>query len=98
MIIKRYGGIPGTQKGHLYDPRDIAVDRHGYILVPCYNSGKVVLLTSKLRFVKDVSIPTSANIGAINTICLDECRGRLYVSDEDKETISVFQFGNSDPT
>ena len=80
----------GSGPGKLGGPCDLALDRNGNVLVSCFGSNKVVLLNSKLEFVKDF-IPTSANIRNNDRICLDEERGYLYVADCDERTISVFE-------
>ena len=89
-LISSYGGKAGSNVGHLQNPRELAVDRNGFIFVTCVDDNKVTLLNSKLEFVKYI-IPPSANISHGLTIYLDEFRGRLYVSDFTKNTLSVFE-------
>ena len=89
-LLKSYGGASGSGPGQLDNPRDVVVDRRGFVFVTCLYGNKVVLLNSELEFVKDI-IPTSANIRFIDTICLDEYRGVLYVSDNARRTMSVFK-------
>ena len=90
QLIASYGGIAGSGLGQLNKPRQLAVDRNGFIYVACVEDNKVPLLNSKLEFVKYI-IPSSTGINHIFMIYLDEQRGKLYVSDFDKDTLSVFQ-------
>ena len=78
-LIRHYGENAGSGTGQLDGPRELAVDRTGFVFVTCVNSGKVVLLDSNLKFVKDI-IPASADLKNPYTVCLDECRWNLYVS------------------
>ena len=89
-LISSYGGKPASNVGQLQNPRELAVDRNGFIFVTCVDDNKVTLLNSKLEFVNYI-IPPSANISHCLTIYLDEFHGRLYVSDFTKNTLSVFE-------
>ena len=89
QLSRSYGGVRGSGDGQLDDPRELVVDENGFIFVSCFAGSKVVLLNSKLEYVRDI-IPASANIRCINRICFDEYRRKIYVSDYNRKTISVF--------
>ena len=89
QLIRSYGGVRGSGEGQLDDLRELVVDGSGFIFVSCFAGSKVVLLNSNLEYVRDI-IPASANIRCINRISFDEYRRKIYVSDYNRKTISVF--------
>ena len=89
-LISSYGEKAGSRVDQLKNPRELAVDRNGFIFVSCVDDNKVPLLNSTLEFVKYIS-QLSAVISECLALFLDEFRGRLYVSDFQKNTLSVFE-------
>ena len=89
-LIKSYGGNAGSGEGRLNNPRQLAVDRNGFIFVVCLDYNKCTLLNSNLEFVRYI-IPASANINKFFTVFLDEYLGNLYVSDFAMNTLLVFK-------
>ena len=89
-LINYYGRKTGSGEGQLYSPRQLAVDRNGFVFVTSMDGGKVVLLDSNLKFVKDF-IQASVNLKHPYTVCLDEYRRNLYVSDLKNGILSKFQ-------
>ena len=90
QLIKSFGETTGTKGGTLSSPRQLVVDRYGFILVADQGNNRVVLLDSNLEFVKDL-ILASAGINKIFALHLVEQNGKLYVSDNINYKLAVFQ-------
>ena len=79
-IIQCYGGAKGSGDGLLSHPRDLAVDRHGNVLVADYNNNKVVLLSPSLTHLGYITVPRH-ELKQPWALHLDLLTHRLYIAE-----------------
>jgi len=78
-IIQSYGGSYGKGVGHLDGPRQLAVDRHGNVLVTDRDNERIVFLSPSLIYLCHLN--TERILTALH---LDELTHRLYIGEWDK--------------
>ena len=88
-----YGGPPGSAAGQLYEPRYLATDGEGNVLVADRTNQRVLLLNKTLEYVGElISTRNSGRLGFEPwRLCLDVSRGRLFVTDNRQKDMLVFQ-------
>ena len=84
-VIKCYGGNPGSGIEQLNLPRYLAIDRNGFILVADQLDNRIVRLNSSLEYISEIG-----GIQEPVRILLNEERGRLYVIEDDDQSLTVF--------
>jgi len=87
-IIQCYGGASGSGVGQLNQPRDIAVERYGNVLVADEYNNRVVLLSPSLTHLGYIQIP-GHQLSYPHALHIDELTHRLYIG-EWTETGRVF--------
>jgi len=80
LIILCYGGAEGSGVGQLNEPRQLAVDRHGNVLVTDEYNSRVVLLSPSLTHLGYIQIP-GHQLQRPRALHLDELIRRLYIGD-----------------
>jgi len=80
QIIQCYGGASGSRVGQLSGPRNLAVDRHGNVLVADWGNNRVVLLSPSLILLGYVNIP-GQKLNGPWSLYLDEPNHRLYIAE-----------------
>ena len=93
-IIQCYGRARGSDDGQLYNPRHLAVDRHGNVLVADYGNNRVVLLSPSLTHLGNITVPGHELSGPY-ALHLDLLTHRLYIG-ESSSTGRVFVLGVDD--
>ena len=91
-VTRSYGGAPGSANGQTSWPVRLAVDRRGYVLVADFNNKRILLLSRSLSEARE--LVSERDVGRSMRpmrLCLDEFRGRLYVTDEMDKDVLVFQ-------
>ena len=66
-------------------PRDLAVTKNDDILVADSNNNRILLIQKSTGCVQELDLPVEGGIQAPWSLCLDESRGRLYVSEWKKQ-------------
>jgi len=80
-VINGYGNQPGAGKGQMDEPRCLAVDEHGYIIVAETDNNRIMILNPALTDARQLSLPIDADIHGPFALSLDRSRGRLYVGE-----------------
>ena len=80
-IIQCYGGFAGTNAGQLYDPRHMAEDRHGSILVADQSNNRIVILSPLLTLLGEIAVP-GEHLSFPRALHLDELNRRLYIGEQ----------------
>jgi hypothetical protein len=84
-VLQSYGGSKGSGSGQVNSPVRLAVN--GFILVADLNNDRVLMLSPKLTFIREVL----TKMRGVLRMSLDVYTGRLYVADckwENKAWIS----------
>jgi DNA-binding beta-propeller fold protein YncE len=80
QVVSSYGSTTaGTGPGQINNPRSMAIDKQGYVLVAVISSNGVLALDSTLSSACNVILPV--NPTSPRTLWLDESRNRLYVGE-----------------
>ena len=87
-LVDENGALVHLYGGDLHGAEDLVVDQNGFIIVGCNRPGeKVVLLNSKMEFIKDIirsefdAFDSNNKVHKFDkAIGLDEYHGKLYVS------------------
>jgi len=80
QIIHCYGGDRGSGVGQLDGPRNLAVDRHGNVMVADWGNNRVVLLSPSLIHLGYIFIP-GQKLSEPWALHLDEPNHRLYIAE-----------------
>lgn len=92
QIVKSYGNKEGSGPGQLNDPRCIAVDERGCILVADYKNNRIVALNPSLTDARVLPLSLDWSLQRPMSLYLDESRGRLYIGENDGERrVLVFE-------
>ena len=88
-----YGGPPGSAAEQLNEPRHLAVDGEGNVLVADWINRRVLLLNKTLDYVGELDSKHNSGRSRLkpSRLCLDVSRGRLFVADESQKDVLVFQ-------
>jgi hypothetical protein len=84
-VIHSYGSTTnGSGPGQMNFPRNLAVDREGFVLAGDDRNNRILVLNPTLSDARPLPLPTSADGQPLNDpsgLWLDESRGRLYVGE-----------------
>jgi len=78
--VRSFGGSAGSGSQQMNAPTYMAVDRNGFVFVVDFNNGRVVLLSPRLTYVREVVSRDQLRWGP-RRVHLDADRRRLYVAD-----------------
>ena len=90
-VVCRYHPTQTSNVGQMRDPGSLAVTKNGDVLVADDNNERIVSMDSSLRYAQVLALPVDVVIAYPCSLCLDESRGRLYVSEHGKGRLLVFQ-------
>ena len=79
-IIQCYGGAGGSGVGQLNNPRHLAVDIYGNVLVADYGNNRVVLLSPSFTHLGYITVPGHKLRGPF-ALYLDLLTHRLYIGE-----------------
>jgi hypothetical protein len=71
----------GSQSVQMSNPRSLAVDKRGFVVVADYSNDRLVVLNPTLMESHLLSLPVSPGITNPMGLCYDESRRRLYVGE-----------------
>lgn len=95
-VVRSYGRLPGsTSTGRLKNPRHLAVDGEGNVIVADYGNKRVLLLDEILNYVRElVSTRNGSSSLTPWRLYLDHTRGRLFVADYVNNDVLIFRVQN----
>jgi len=100
QVVRSYDQSQMSDVGPMNQPRGLAVMKNGDILVPDHSNNRILSMNSALSSVQALLV--DCGIQQPFGLCLDESRGRLYVSDYDVYGVNgggrVLVFCNNDGT
>ena len=90
-VVCRYHPTQTSNVGQMQDPGSLAVTKNGDVLVADDDNERIVSMDSSLRYAQVLALPVGVGIAYACSLCLDESRGRLYVSEHGKGRLLVFE-------
>ena len=92
--VDEYGGPTRVDTAPLNMPQYLIAYHSGDILVADQNNDRIVLMSSKLEFKRELIQPKD-NLKKPIRMCLDVLNGRLYVAEEKQNRVKVFNLLSS---
>jgi len=91
QVVQSYGRSRMSNIGQMKYPTGLAVTDKGEILVADDLNHRVLLIDSSLCSGEELTLPVDSGIRRPSGLCLDETRGRLYVSEYVGGRVLVFE-------
>lgn len=91
-VLRSYGSKKfGSGPGQMDEPRSLAVDSEGFVLVADKDNHRILVLNPELTEARTLPLPLDTRLVLPRGICFDESHGRLYVGEYGGKTrILVF--------
>jgi len=80
-VVQSYGGNRGSDLTKMSEPRGLAVDKHGNILVADEDNHKLLALDRSLTRAHEMSVSVDGGLRWPCSLWYDKSRGRLYVGE-----------------
>lgn len=94
QMVRSYGrgrGSTDADQLELNEPRDVAVDSHGRVLVADKDNHRIVVLDQRLTEARQLVLPpVDGGLHGPWSLCLDAARDRCYVGEWDGGRVLVF--------
>jgi len=88
-VVCRYHPTQTSNVGQMQLPGSLAVTKNGDVLVADDDNERIVSMDSSLRYAEVLALPVEIHYAC--SLCLDESRGRLYVSEHNQGRVLVFE-------
>jgi len=80
-VIHSYGQSQTSDVGQMKNPSSLAVTKNDYILVADHYNNRILSINRSTGCVQELALSVDGGIQQPLGLCLDESRGRLYVSE-----------------
>jgi tripartite motif-containing protein 71 len=81
-VVRSYGSSSvGSGPGQMNNPRGLAVDKQGFIVVADNGNNRIIVLNPTLTDSRVLPLPVSPGFSGPRGLWYDESRGRLYVGE-----------------
>jgi len=90
-VVCRYHPTQTSNVGQMQGPGSLAVTKNGDVLVADDDNERIVSMDSSLRYAQVLALPVDVGIAYPCSLCLDESRGRLYVSEHGNGRVLLFE-------
>jgi len=80
-VIQSYGGQKGSQLSEIKEPKGLAVDKHGNILVAEERNNRLLVLDPSLTIAHEMSVSVDGGLNGPVSLWYDKSRGRLYIGE-----------------
>ena len=80
-VVQSYGNTPGSDLTKMKWPADLAVDKHGNILVADEDNNRLLVLDHSLTSAHEMSVTVDGGFKEPRSLWYDETRGRLYIGE-----------------
>jgi len=81
QVVRSYGQSQTSDVGQMDSPTSLAVTKNDDILVADEGNDRILLINSSLGSIQELALSVDGGIYEPRGLCLDESRGRLYVSE-----------------
>jgi len=80
-VVRRYGGQQGSQLTQMNDPRGLAVDREGRVLVADRYYSRLLVIDQSLSSAHEMSVCVDGGLNSPWSLWYDQSRRRLYIGE-----------------
>jgi len=80
-VVRSFGGTRGSDLTKINVPVDLAVDKHGNILVADELNNRLLVLDPTLTSAREMSVSVDGGLDSPLSLWYDKSRGRLYVGE-----------------
>ena len=81
-VVRSYGGQKGPQLTQMNEPRGLAVDREGRVLVADECNNRLLMIDQSLSSAHEMSVRINEGLQDPHSLWYDQSRRRLYVGEE----------------
>ena len=82
QVVHRYDQSQASSVGLMNHPASLAVTKNDDILVADQSNNRILSLDSSLSCAQVLALPIDSGLQQPSGLCLDETRGRLYISED----------------
>jgi len=93
-VIHSYGNNSGSVVGQMNEPRGLAIDKHGYILVADANNHRILVMNPPLTEARQLPLPVNPALQFPCVVSMDESRGILCVGEGHGAMMRLLIFHN----
>jgi len=80
-VVRSYGGQKGSELTQMNDPRGLAIDREGRVLVADWRNHRVLVIDQSLSSAHEMSVRVDGGLKEPYSLCYDQSRRRLYIGE-----------------
>ena len=88
-VVRSYGGQPGSQLTQMDDPRRLAVDREGRVLVADWRNNRLLVIDQSLSSAHEMSVCVDGGLNGPESLWYDQSRRRLYIGEDEGRRVIV---------
>jgi len=88
-VVRSYGGQEGSQLTQMNEPRGLAVDREGRILVVDQFNKRLLVIDQSLSTAHEMSVCVDGGLDHPYSVWYDQSRKRLYIGEWDGGRVIV---------
>jgi len=80
-VVRSYGGQKGSELTQMNEPRGLAVDREGRVLVADQSNNRLLVIDESLSSVHEMSVSVDGGLQGPRSLWYDQSRRRLYIGE-----------------
>jgi len=80
-VVRSYGGRQGSKLTQMNEPRGLAVDGDGRVLVADKNNNRLLVMDQSLSSAHEMSLSVDGGLKAPRSLWYDQSRRRLYIGE-----------------
>ena len=80
-VVRSYGGQAGSESMQISEPRDLAVDREGRVLVSNWDNNRLLVMDQSLSSAREMSVSVDGGLNRPRSLWYDQSRRRLYIGE-----------------
>jgi len=88
-VVRSYGGQEGSELTRMNEPRGLAVDREGRVLVADAANNRLLVMDQSLSSAHEMSVSVDGGLNCPRSLWYDQSRRRLYIGEVDGGRVIV---------
>jgi len=80
-VVRSYGGQLGSELTQMNEPRGLAVDREGHVLVADRDNNRLLVMDQSLSSAHEMSVSVDGGLNGPSILWYDQSRRRLYIGE-----------------